>query len=230
MKRFFGGKKEAPPPPPSLAESTETVNKRVGALDDKIKALDKQLVDFKNQIKATRPGPAQNRIKQRAMQVLKQKRMYEQQRDQLGGMAWNMEQASFATENIQTAIHTTAALKGGTEALKGQMKLISLDEIEDNLDDMAELLEESNEIQEALGRSYGVDEEIDMGELDDELAAIDEQLSLEAEMGDSEVPAYLQDETTEPATIAPSAQPAAATGEQVDEFGLPIAPTPAAAS
>lgn len=112
---------------------------------------------------------------------------------------------------------------------------------------------------QALGRSYGVDEEIDMGELDDELAAIDEQLSLEAEvfppslfffsfllprlahiclfllvfleqMGDSEVPAYLQDETTEPATIAPSAQPAAATGEQVDEFGLPIAPTPAAAS
>jgi len=101
--------------------------------------------------------------------------------------------------------------------------MVSLDEIEDNLDDMAELLEESNEIQEALGRSYGVDEEIDMGDLDDELAAIDEQLSLEAEMGDSEVPAYLQDETTEPATVVPSVQPAAATGEQVDEFGLPIA-------
>jgi hypothetical protein len=50
--------------------------------------------------------------------------------------------------SVQTAIHTTAALKGGTAALKGQMKLVSLDEIEDNLDDMAELLEESNEIQE----------------------------------------------------------------------------------
>jgi len=83
MKRFFGGKKEAPPPLPSLTDATDTVNKRVGSLDDKIKALDKQLVDYKNQIKATRPGPAQNRIKQRAMQVLKQKRMYEQQRDQV---------------------------------------------------------------------------------------------------------------------------------------------------
>lgn len=145
MKRFFGGKKEPPPPPPSLTDASETVNKRAGVLDDKIKLLDKQLVDFKNQIKATRPGPAQARIKQRAMQVLKQKRMYEQQRDQvrppfadfsmadlpaavsipaflglchrpmfcpcrylsdsavlceqLGGMAWNMEQASFAQEN-----------------------------------------------------------------------------------------------------------------------------------
>ena len=56
MKRFFGGKKEAPPPPPSLGDATETVNKRVGVLDDKIKALDKQLIDFKNQLKATRPG------------------------------------------------------------------------------------------------------------------------------------------------------------------------------
>ena len=56
MKRFFGGKKEAPPPPPSLNDATETVNKRVGVLDDKIKALDKQLLDFKNQLKATRPG------------------------------------------------------------------------------------------------------------------------------------------------------------------------------
>jgi len=220
MKRFFGGKKEAPPPPPSLGDASETVQKRVGVLDDKIRALDKQLVDFKNQIKATRPGPAQNRIKQRALQVLKQKRMYEQQRDQLGGMAWNMEQASFAHENIQTAIHTSAALKGGTAALKDQMKLISLDDIEDSVDDMAELLEESNEIQEALGRSYGIEEDVDLADLDDELAAIDEQLALEAELGESEVPAYLQPE--EPATVAP-AQPAAATGEQVDEFGLPIA-------
>ena len=83
MKRFFGGKKEPPPPPPSLSDATETVNKRTGVLDDKIKSLDKQLVDFKNQLKATRPGPAQARIKKRAIQVLQQKRMYESQRDQV---------------------------------------------------------------------------------------------------------------------------------------------------
>lgn len=226
MKRFFGGKKEPPPPPPSLDDATETVNKRVGVLDDKIRALDKQLIDFKNQLKATRPGPAQARIKQRALQVLKQKRLYEQQRESLCGVAWNMEQASFATANIQTAIHTTAAMKGGTAALKSQMKLISLDEVEDGLDDMAELLEDANEIQEAMGRSYGIDEDIDISELDAELDAIDE-LSLEADFGETEVPPYLQDEVVEPSPAVP-AEPAAATGEQVDEFGLPVA-TPAGA-
>jgi hypothetical protein len=53
MRRFFGGKKEAPPPPPSL---TDTVNTREVVLDDNIQKLDKQLIDYKNQIKNTRPG------------------------------------------------------------------------------------------------------------------------------------------------------------------------------
>lgn len=38
------------------------------------------------------------------------------------------------------------------------------------------------------------------------------------QMGESEVPAYLQDETTGPATVVPAA-PAATSAEQVDEFG-----------
>ena len=33
-----------------------------------------------------------------------------------------------------------------------------------------------------MSRSYGVDDEIDMSELDDELAAIDEQLAIEDEV------------------------------------------------
>lgn len=37
-------------------------------------------------------------------------------------------------------------MKGGTAALKGQMKQIDLSEIEDGVDDMADLLEEASEI------------------------------------------------------------------------------------
>ncbi len=82
MKRLFGGKKEVKEGP-TLVEATDTTNKRAGVLEEKIRALDKQLVELKGQIKASRPGPAQVRIKQRAMQVLKQKRMYENQRNQV---------------------------------------------------------------------------------------------------------------------------------------------------
>jgi charged multivesicular body protein 5 len=45
-------------------------------VDEKIKRLDVELSRYKEQIKKTRPGPAQEAIKSRAMRVLKQKRMY----------------------------------------------------------------------------------------------------------------------------------------------------------
>lgn len=52
------------------------INKRGDSVDEKIKKLDIELSRYKEQIKKTRPGPAQEAIKARAMRVLKQKRMY----------------------------------------------------------------------------------------------------------------------------------------------------------
>lgn len=44
-------------------------------MDEKIKRLDVELNRYKEQIKKTRPGPALEAVKSRAMRVLKQKRM-----------------------------------------------------------------------------------------------------------------------------------------------------------
>lgn len=44
-------------------------------MDEKIKKLDVELNRYKEQIKKSRPGPAQEAVKARAMRVLKQKRM-----------------------------------------------------------------------------------------------------------------------------------------------------------
>ncbi|THG18876.1 hypothetical protein TEA_017593 [Camellia sinensis var. sinensis] len=50
------------------------INKRSETVDEKIKKLDAELARYKEQIKKTRPGPAQEAVKARAMRVLKQKR------------------------------------------------------------------------------------------------------------------------------------------------------------
>lgn len=50
---------------------------------------------------------------------------------------------------------SVAAIKSASVQLKTQHKKINIDEIEDVQDDMADLLEDMNEIQEAMGRSYG---------------------------------------------------------------------------
>jgi len=68
MRRIFGAKKEVAPPP-TLDETTDRLDVRGNRADDKINQLDAQLTKFKEQIKRTRPGPAQNAIKRRALQV-----------------------------------------------------------------------------------------------------------------------------------------------------------------
>lgn len=59
---------------PLMAKKIQ-INKRGETVDEKIKKLDTELARYKEQIKKTRPGPAQEAVKARAMRVLKQRRM-----------------------------------------------------------------------------------------------------------------------------------------------------------
>lgn len=118
----------------------------MAALEDKIKKLDAELIKYRQQMQRMRPGPAQNGIKQRALKVMKQKKMYacvypicmrvcvcmraygdihartyaslpasralvlvghlryEQQRDQLMGQSFNLEQANMMTQTMQDTV------------------------------------------------------------------------------------------------------------------------------
>ena len=62
-----------------LSDATTSVNARVETLDKKIKDLDAELLRYKEQLKRAK-GPAEQNIKKRALETLKRKRMYEQQR------------------------------------------------------------------------------------------------------------------------------------------------------
>ncbi len=50
------------------------------------------------------------------MQVLKQKRLYENQRDQLYNQQFNVEQTSFMMENVQDSVQTVQAMKAAGES------------------------------------------------------------------------------------------------------------------
>jgi hypothetical protein len=55
-----------------------------------------QLGKYRDQLKKLKSGPTRKQVESRAMQVLKQKRMYEKQRDQVSGQVFNIDQAKFA--------------------------------------------------------------------------------------------------------------------------------------
>lgn len=104
--------------------------------------------------------------------MLKQKRLYESQLDQLYQQSYNMEQATMTTENLRNTMATVDAMNSANKEMKKTYGKIDIDKIERVQDEMEDLIEQANDVQESLGRSYGVPDEIDEADLQAELDAL----------------------------------------------------------
>ena len=69
-----------------------------------------------------------------------------------------MDQVMFAQESLAETANTVGAMKDANKALKKQFKSIDINQVEDMQDDMSDLLEQAEEIQSAMGRSYNTDD------------------------------------------------------------------------
>ncbi|CAH0389142.1 unnamed protein product [Bemisia tabaci] len=218
MNRLFGSSKEKAPPP-NMHDVISNVDSRASSLEQKISKLEVELKKFKDQMVKMREGPAKNMVKQKALRVLKQKRMFETQLENLQNQSFNMEQANFAVQSLKDTQSTVVAMKSGMNQMRKEFKKINIDQIEDLQDDLADLLEQSDTIQETLGRNYNTPE-IDDDELAAELDALGDEIALDDDTS------YL-DEVKTPAAPRTDPGPAEVTnkdGVQVDEFGLPKIP------
>ncbi|KAJ9102553.1 hypothetical protein QFC21_002954 [Naganishia friedmannii] len=140
-----------------------------------------------------RNGPGKQAVQQRALRVLQQKKMYQSQLDQLVQQTFNMEQTAMVTENLKNTMATVDAMKIANKEMKKQYGKIDIDKIESIHYDMEDLIEQANEIQETMGRTYGVPDEVDEADLEAELQALGDDLLEEEEM-----PSYLKDTTALP--------------------------------
>ena len=64
-------------------------------MDTKIQGLENELRGYKDKIKKSKSPAAKKQLQKRAMEVLKRKRMYEQQRDVVAGQQFNIDQARY---------------------------------------------------------------------------------------------------------------------------------------
>eukprot|EP01002_Notosolenus_urceolatus_P006471 NODE_2723_length_1053_cov_61.954183_g2271_i0.p1 GENE.NODE_2723_length_1053_cov_61.954183_g2271_i0~~NODE_2723_length_1053_cov_61.954183_g2271_i0.p1 ORF type:complete len:221 (+),score=49.11 NODE_2723_length_1053_cov_61.954183_g2271_i0:228-890(+) len=171
MQRFFG-KSKPQAPPPTLGETSERLDKRGNVLDSKITTLDQQLAQCRDEMGRAR-GPAKERIKQRAMQLLKQRKMYEGQRGQLYNQQMSVDQLAFTQEATKDAAEQMNAMKGAAKHLKKEYKKMNVDDADRLADELDDLYWQGQDLQEALGRQYGVPDEITDADLDAELGALD---------------------------------------------------------
>ncbi|XP_055298654.1 charged multivesicular body protein 5 [Sitodiplosis mosellana] len=225
MNRLFGRGKPKEPGP-SISDCISSVDSRANVIEEKINKLDAELRKYKEQMSKMREGPGKNAVKQRAMRVLKQKKQYEGQVEGLRNQAFNMEQANYATQTLKDTQSTVVAMRDGVNQMKKEFKKVNIEDIEDLQDDMSDMLEQSDEVQEALGRTYGVPD-MDEDELAAELDALGDEIALDDDA------TYLDDVVKAPA--APDKEPGADSirnkdGILVDEFGLPKIPTTAKTS
>ena len=216
MNRLFGTAKPQAPRP-TLNDACGTMEKRGETLDSKIMKLDKELARYTDQMKKMKPGPAKTSVQKRALTILKQKKMYESQKEKTMNQQFNMEQIQFAQESLTETATTVTAMKDANKALKKQFKAININQIDDMNDDMADLLEQAEEIQESMSRSYNT-EDIDEADLEAELAALedDPSLFLSSEAGAEETAAadYLDLPATSTAEVAAEAPGAAEPAQQ----------------
>eukprot|EP00316_Scyphosphaera_apsteinii_P016900 CAMPEP_0119346550 /NCGR_PEP_ID=MMETSP1333-20130426/108059_1 /TAXON_ID=418940 /ORGANISM="Scyphosphaera apsteinii, Strain RCC1455" /LENGTH=201 /DNA_ID=CAMNT_0007359051 /DNA_START=123 /DNA_END=728 /DNA_ORIENTATION=+ len=153
------------------------MEKRGESLDQKIMKLDKELARYTDQMKKMRPGPAKQSVQKRALAILKQKKMYESQKEKTMAQQFNIDQIMFTQDTLKETAGTVSAMRDANKALKKQFKQINVNEVEDLQDDMSDLLEQAEEIQTALGRSYNTDD-VDEADLEAELAMMEDDPSL----------------------------------------------------
>ena len=166
MNRVFGKQKKAAPAP-SLDDASAGLGGRVDEMDKKIAGLELELKGYKDKIKKAKSPAAKKTLQKRAMEVLKRKRMYEQQRDMVAGQQFNIDQATFGIESAKANVQTVAAMKSAGAQLKQTLKNdLDIDAVEDLADDMAEMMEDFNEINEALGRNFATPDDLSETDLE----------------------------------------------------------------
>lgn len=185
---------------PSLQEASATLDTRIADLDKKIDRCDEEaraLIAKKESVPSA---------KARAMQILKRKKMYEQQREQLVGTQANVENLAFQQEQAEVTLTAVEAMKHATKQLKEQKDKINVDQVDKLTDDMAELQADMQDIQEALARPLGVADDDAEEELAAEYAKLQEEQAMSILMGGG----VSSTATPAPAVPAPVVAPAAA--------------------
>ena len=99
----------------------------------------KELATLKNQMK-TAKGTTYKSLQQKALAILRRRKMYDAQLSQVMNQQFNVDQVQFVSESIENTIQTYGALKDATAAQQQQMKKLDMDKMEDLFDDLADMM------------------------------------------------------------------------------------------
>ncbi|KAK4531208.1 hypothetical protein CCYA_CCYA07G2065 [Cyanidiococcus yangmingshanensis] len=182
------------------AVTQEEYQSRLGSRTElargKLESLEKELIRYKQQMRVSPKGSAAYRTAEaQALRCLKHRKLLESQLGVYANQTFTMDQVQYAKENLRMARESEQQMRTSKKQLSKELKRTNVDRLEDVAYELADALQETDEVQEVLGRSYHVDAEFDDVELLAELDSLESEIaqdqSVRTEKGS--VPVYLQE-------------------------------------
>ncbi|KAL7675034.1 hypothetical protein ACOME3_001302 [Neoechinorhynchus agilis] len=215
MNRLFGQRKSTGNES-TLGDCVSNLDARADTISQKIDKLNADLKKLSDQIsRLPSTSPARQLLRKRAATILRQRKQYEQQLEQLRAQSFNIDQQRMMIDTVRDSKATVDAMKVGVKQMKKQMKT----------DEMEDYMLEADDIQEALSRQHGT-MDIDERELEAELELIAQEMVVDG-TGIEEDNTTVGEELAR-APLVPHREPQRREPKQqveLDEFGLPILPS-----
>eukprot|EP00418_Pyrodinium_bahamense_P079873 CAMPEP_0179058682 /NCGR_PEP_ID=MMETSP0796-20121207/24973_1 /TAXON_ID=73915 /ORGANISM="Pyrodinium bahamense, Strain pbaha01" /LENGTH=203 /DNA_ID=CAMNT_0020755435 /DNA_START=119 /DNA_END=726 /DNA_ORIENTATION=- len=158
--------------PPDLHVAVSKVDRQVMSLENRIAEAEEEI----RQLVALGRGNAAAKL--RAVQAVKRKKMYEQQRDQLLGTQFNLETLTFQHDQAEITLTAVNAMKQGHMELKqrtADLDAGKVDELRADMEDLAEDMKAINEVLSGNADLHGEEEDA----LAAEYAKMEEELEAE---------------------------------------------------
>ncbi|KAJ2768876.1 ESCRT-III subunit protein snf7 [Coemansia nantahalensis] len=214
MKLFFGKKKETTP------------KDAIIGLRENLSMLEKRQAHLQNQIDQAVQTARANVTKNRkaAIAALKRKQQLEAQLDKLTASRMTLEAQAMAIEGANVNLETMKAMQKGAEALKGIHKDLSIDKVDQTMDDIRDQMDLANDISDAISRPeiFGVN--LDDDELNAELEILEQEELDKQLLKAAKAPEFLPNAPTaaihqpQPQPQQQQQQPSTANTESEDEL------------
>ena len=159
------------------------MDNRITDMQNKIKELDVQIKDLYMKARSSR-GSEQKYVKQRLLQLLKKKKMYEGQMGHYYNSQNALDNVAFTNENISNTLEMCQVLKESNDIQQKQMKNIDMDEMADIMDAQREMQMDAEMMNNEMN-AY-MDNDYDEDDLDMELAEIENDVQLQGMMGQNQ--------------------------------------------
>ncbi|KAL6948927.1 hypothetical protein ACO0QE_001406 [Hanseniaspora vineae] len=178
MNRLFGTsnkKTEAE----LLADSNNQINDLQKNLQGKINNYNVEITTINSELKMLntrlKKQPSNQILKRKCLKLLNKRKNLETIVDQLETQIWSTTKQQLATDNLMNNCLTLQTMQQQHKLMQKQFKKINVDKLQDMQDEMADLMEQSEELQNVLNQGFdngNLNEDLDEDELDQELDAL----------------------------------------------------------